>query len=80
MSRTITVKLDDRILAQIEAEARVRRTTRSAVVRERLERPGAAGGSAWNRMKDLVLSADSAPADLASNKSHLRGYGGARRR
>jgi hypothetical protein len=31
-------------------------------------------------MKDLVLSADPAPADLASNKSHLRGYGGARRR
>jgi hypothetical protein len=49
-------------------------------MRERLERPGSAGGSAWNRMKDLVLSDHSAPADLASNKSHLRGYGGARRR
>jgi len=80
MSRTITVKLEDRILAQIDAEARVRRTTRSAVVRERLARTGRAGGSAWNRMKDLVLGEDSAPADLASNKAHLRGYGSARRR
>jgi predicted nucleic acid-binding protein len=34
MSRTITVKVEDRILAQIEAEASIRRTTRSAVVRE----------------------------------------------
>lgn len=40
MYRSITVKLEDRVLADIEAEARARGTTRSAVARERLERPG----------------------------------------
>ena len=76
MFRTVTVKLKDRVLAGIEAEARARRTTRSAVVRERLERPAAAAGSAWGRMQDLVIRGGNAPADLASGKAHLRGYGG----
>jgi hypothetical protein len=80
MYRTISVKLKDRALADIEAEARARRITRSAVVRERLERPGAASGSVWGRMRDLVIRNDAAPADLASNKAHLRGYGRSRRR
>ena len=80
MYRTVSVKLKDRVLADIEAEARARRTTRSAVVRERLERPGAASGSVWGRMRDLVIRGDTAPADLASNKARLRGYGGSRRR
>ncbi len=80
MYRTVSVKLKARVLADIEAEARARRTTRSAVVRERLERPGAASGSVWGRMQDLVIRGDTAPADLASNKARLRGYGGSRRR
>ena len=79
MYRTVTVKLKDRVLAEIEAEARVRRTPRSAVVRARLERPAAAG-SAWDRMQDLVIRSDAAPADLAANKAYLRGYGASRRR
>ena len=80
MYRTVSVKLKDRVLADIEAEARARRTTRSAVVRERLERPGAAGGSLWDRMCDLVIADDAAPKDLARNKSRLRGLGRSRRR
>ncbi len=79
MLRTVTVKLKDRLLAEIEAEARARRTTRSAVVRARLERP-AAPGSAWDRIHDLVIRRESAPSDLAANKAHLKGYGGSRRR
>ncbi len=78
--RTVTVKLRDRVLAEIEAEARARRVTRSAVLRERLERAGAPGGSAWDRMQDLVIADDRAPADLASNKARLRAYGRSRRR
>lgn len=78
--RTVSVKVKDRVLAGIEAEARARRITRSAVVRERLERAGAASGSVWGRMRDLVVRGDAAPADLASNKARLRGYGGSRRR
>ena len=80
MFRTVTVKLKDRVLADIEAEARARSVTRSAIVRERLERESAPGGSVWDRMRDLVIANDSAPADLASNKARLRGYGRSRRR
>lgn len=75
MLRTITVKLHDRTLADIESEARLRRLTRSQVVRERLERSGSSKGSVWDKMQDLVVTGDRAPADLASNKTRLRGYG-----
>src|SRR5712691_5242763 len=64
--RTVTVKLKDRVLAEIEAEARARRTTRSAVVRARLERPAAPTGSAWDRIHDLVIRGEPAPPDLAA--------------
>ena len=80
MLRAVTIKLRDRVLADIEAEARARRVTRSAVVRERLERAGARGGSVWDRMRDLVIANDGAPADLASNQARLRAYGRPRRR
>jgi Arc/MetJ-type ribon-helix-helix transcriptional regulator len=73
--RTVTVKLHDRLLAEIEAEARSRRVSRSDVVRERLSAVKARKGSLWDGMLDLVVSDDRAPADLASNKVHLRGYG-----
>ena len=75
MLRTITVKLQDRLLAEIETEARSRRVSRSEVVRERLSRAKAKKGSIWEGMQDLVVSDDGAPVDLASKKSHLRGYG-----
>lgn len=75
MLRTVTVKLQDRLLAEIEAEARSRRVSRSEVVRERLASTKAKKGSLWERMQDLVVREDLAPTDLASNKSHLRGYG-----
>jgi hypothetical protein len=78
--RTLTVKLDDRLIAEIESEARTRRVSRSVVVRERLERSKHSPGSLWQRMHDLVIDSDSAPADLAFNKARLRGYGRSRTR
>ncbi|MBI2318021.1 MAG: ribbon-helix-helix protein, CopG family [Betaproteobacteria bacterium] len=80
MLRTVTVKLQDRLLADIEAEARARRISRSDVVRERLEKPGFSKGSLWDRMQDLVIGDDAAPVDLASNEARLRGYGRSRHR
>lgn len=77
----LTVKLHDRELADIDAEARERRVSRSEVVRERLRRSNvskASKGSIWERMRDLVVQEDSAPADLSSNKSRMRGYGRSR--
>ena len=81
MLRTVTIKLQDRVLADIDAEARGRGVSRSEVLRERLEAPsGAPNGSVWDRMQDLVIKEDSAPADLSANKSRLRGYGRSRNR
>jgi hypothetical protein len=75
MLRTLTVKLPDRILADIDAEARARRVPRSEIVRERLEKSDTSKGSVWDRMRDLVVQDDAAPTDLGSNKSRLGAYG-----
>lgn len=80
MLRAVTIKIADQALAEIEAEARARRVSRSTVVRERLERAKQRRGSVWEAMHDLVTDGRTAPADLASNKSLLRGYGRSRRR
>lgn len=80
MLRTVTIKIPDRALAEIEAEARARRVSRSAVVRERLERATRRQGSIWDAMQDLVIDGRLALSGLASDKSLLRGYGRSRRR
>ncbi|MCC6209586.1 MAG: ribbon-helix-helix protein, CopG family [Burkholderiales bacterium] len=78
--RAVSIKLQDRLLAEIEAAARARRVTRSEIVRERLARAESPGGSVWDRMRDLVIEDDRAPADLASNPARMRGYGRSRPR
>lgn len=80
MLRTVTVKLEDSTLADIEAEARARRVPRSVIVRERLLSPKPAKSSLWDRMSDLVVNDTRAPRDLASNKARLAGYGKSRHR
>ena len=75
MLRAITVKLPDRLIAEIEAEARSRRVSRSEVIRERLLRSGAQRNSVWEGMQDLVVHEHGVPADSALSKSRLRGYG-----
>jgi len=75
MLRTVSIKLHDRVLADIESEARSRQVSRSEVVRERLDRSKTDKGSVWDRMQDLVIEDDRAPTDLASNKARMRGYG-----
>ena len=75
MLRTVSIKLHDRVLADIESEARSRQVSRSEVVRERLDRSQTAKGSIWDRMQDLVIEDDRAPTDLASNKARMRDYG-----
>jgi hypothetical protein len=75
MLRTVSIKLHDRVLADIESEARSRQVSRSEVVRERLDRSKTAKGSVWDKMQDLVIVEDRAPTDLSSNKARMRGYG-----
>lgn len=55
------------------------RITRPALVRELPEQSAAPHGSVWDQMRELVIRSDTAPADLASNKALLRGYGRSRR-
>jgi hypothetical protein len=84
--RTLTVRLAEALAANIEAESRERRISKSDVVRERLE--SAANGQAratasLEGIAELIGSVDGLPADLSSRKKrHLKitGYGQKRAR
>ena len=81
--KTLTLKLPDSLFAELAAEAGARNLSKSEVVRERLLRkPGAVAkcgtGSLWSRIEDLLIRNDSLPADLSTNKLHLKGYGKSR--
>jgi Arc/MetJ-type ribon-helix-helix transcriptional regulator len=78
--KTLTVRLPDPLAAEIEAESRGRKISKSDVVRERLERAPARGGRppALERIADLIGSVEDLPADTsARKKQYLRatGYG-----
>ena len=79
--KTLTVRLPEAVVAQIEAESRGRKLSKSDVVRERLS---VAAGPSRRRhvlldaIADLVGSVDGLPADLsARKKAYLKatGYG-----
>lgn len=78
--KTVTVRLPEALAAEIEAEARERRRSKSDVVRERLSlavRPRARRALA-DVIADLVGSVDGLPGDLSvRKKAYLRmtGYG-----
>jgi Arc/MetJ-type ribon-helix-helix transcriptional regulator len=68
--KTLTVRLPEALVAEIEAECRERRRSKSDVVRERLT---LAAGRRSRRMLsavigDLVGSVDGLPADLSERK------------
>jgi hypothetical protein len=73
----MTLKIPEDLFAEITSEARARNVSKSQVARERLaeRRTAKSKGSLWNQMEDLVIQSDSLPADLSSNKAHLRSYG-----
>ena len=79
--KTLTVRLPEALVAEIEAESRCRKVSKSDVVRERLSRPAGPGGRRlrWlHAIADLVGSVDGLPADLsARKKAYLKttGYG-----
>jgi Arc/MetJ-type ribon-helix-helix transcriptional regulator len=83
--KTLTVRLPEALVVQIEAESRQRQLSKSDVVRERL----AAGKIRRNRpalldaIADIVGSVDELPRDLsAQKKKYLQsaGYGKKRAR
>ena len=74
---TIAVKLPEPIEAQIDATARRRGTTRSAIIREALmqflgspRHSGTVGEAARG-----IAGSVSGPRDLSTNPRHLRDYG-----
>jgi Arc/MetJ-type ribon-helix-helix transcriptional regulator len=78
--RTLTVRLPEPLVADIEAESRGRNISKSDVVRERLERaPRRRSRSAsLEAIADLIGSVEGLPTDLAARKKeylHGTGYG-----
>jgi Arc/MetJ-type ribon-helix-helix transcriptional regulator len=70
--KTLTVRLPEPLVAEIDAESRDRKISRSDVVRERLQSAARPRGrrSALSAIADLVGSVDGLPADLSARKKH----------
>jgi len=78
--QTISLKLPDEMLAQLEAEAKARGMTRSSLVRESLEKAlskESSGGavSCYDRARDLAGAIKGLPEDLAGNPKYTEGFG-----
>jgi Arc/MetJ-type ribon-helix-helix transcriptional regulator len=84
--KTLTVRLPETLVAQIEAESRRRKLPKSDVVRERLTRADISRRrqpASLDAIADLIGSIDGLPRDLsARTKRYLKstGYGGKRTR
>ncbi|HYA16218.1 MAG TPA: ribbon-helix-helix protein, CopG family [Bryobacteraceae bacterium] len=77
--RTISLKLPDGLLAELEREARARRVTKSVLVRESLEAAlrGRArrAASCYDLARDLAGTVKGLPRDLAHNPKYMEGFG-----
>lgn len=77
---TISLKLPERLLELLEKESRTRRTTKSSLVREALEktlaaRPAGGAATCFDLARDLAGSVKGLPRDLATNPKHMEGFG-----
>lgn len=78
--KTLTVRLPEPLVADIEAESRGRKISKSDVVRERLELAPRKRRSttSLNAIADLIGSVDDLPTDLTAHKKQYlqdTGYG-----
>jgi Arc/MetJ-type ribon-helix-helix transcriptional regulator len=82
--KTLTVRLPEDLVAQIEAESRRRKLSKSDVVRERLTAAGKSRErqrAALDAIADVVGSVDGLPRDLsARTKKYLKSTGYSRQR
>jgi len=80
--KTLTVRLPEPLAAEIEAESRERRISKSDIVRERLQRaPSDAKRDPLASIRDLIGSVDGGKPDLTSRKKeYLRARINARKR
>ncbi len=78
--RTISLKLPDHLLAQLDNEARARGVTKSWLVRESLEKalrkqPEAGAVSCYDLSRDLAGTLKGLPKDLAVNPKYMERFG-----
>jgi len=78
--QTISFKLPEALLAELEREAKARRVPKSVLVRESLEttlRPRARRrcSSCFDLARDLAGSVRGLPRDLAHNPKYMQGFG-----
>jgi Arc/MetJ-type ribon-helix-helix transcriptional regulator len=83
--KTLTVRLPEPLVADIEAESRWRKLSKSDVVRERLEgaKRRRRRTASLHVIADLIGSVDGLPADRSARKKeylHAMGYGTKRTR
>jgi Arc/MetJ-type ribon-helix-helix transcriptional regulator len=84
--KSLTVRLPEPLAAEIEAESRGRKISKSDVVRERLQSIGKGPrrrSAALEAVDDLIGSVDGLPADLSARKKRYlqaTGYGRTRAR
>jgi Arc/MetJ-type ribon-helix-helix transcriptional regulator len=84
--KTITVRLPEPLVAEIEMESRLRQMSKSDVVRERLQQatqPGGRPSATLEAIADLIGSVKGLPPDLSTRKKwYLKatGYGKKRAR
>ena len=77
---TVTVKLPPPLASHLAAEARQKRVSKSALIRDSLERRYANGKkgarpSLYERTKHLAGSVKGLPSDLSTNKKYMQGFG-----
>jgi hypothetical protein len=77
--KTLTVRLPDDLAAQLEAESRERKMSKSEIIRERLARARMRKRpTSLDAISDLIGSVQGLPADLSTRaKEYLKttGYG-----
>jgi Arc/MetJ-type ribon-helix-helix transcriptional regulator len=82
--KTLTVRLPEALVAQIESESRRRRLSKSDVVRERLAsapRSRRSKPAPLDQIADLIGSVDGLPSDLSRHaKRYLKSTGYGRKR
>jgi hypothetical protein len=78
--RTISLKLPEDLIADLQREAKARRVTKSALVRESVEaalrpRPSRRAASCYDLARDLAGAVKGLSPDLASNPKYMVGFG-----
>ena len=77
--RTISVKLPDELLADLNREAKALRVTKSWLVRKSLEKglqdQPPARASCYDLARDLAGTVKGLPKDLADNPKYMDGFG-----